>query len=64
MAVAVFETHILRKAVTAITAATRWDIRGPTCRSANRAIRRSTPQRAIARASKNPPRKRKTISWA
>ena len=57
-AVAVFDTHMLRNAVAPMMPATIAPVRVPTrCRVRN-AMRRSRPQRWIAIASTNPPRKR------
>ena len=57
-AVAVFETHMLMKAVAPIVPATMALGRVPTSRSVMKAMRRSSPQRAIASASTKPPRNR------
>ena len=57
-AVAVFETHMLMKAVAPIVPATIAFGRVPTRRSVMNAMRRSSPQRAMASASTKPPKKR------
>ena len=57
-AVAVFETHMLRNAVAPIVPATIAFGRVPTSRNVKKAMRRSSPQRAMASAITKPPRNR------
>ena len=61
---AVFETHMLRKAVTAINPPTIALGRAPTNRRVKKAMRRSSPQRSMASPMMKPPMKRKITSAA
>ena len=64
MAVAVLLTHMLRKAALTMKPPTTASGRVPTAETTVSAIRRGSPQRSIPRASRNPPRKRKTRGLA
>ena len=57
-AVAVLETHMLMNAVAPIVPATMAFARVPTRRSVMNAMRRSSPQRAMASARTKPPKNR------
>ena len=61
---AVFETHMLRKAVTTMKPPTMAPGRAPTRRRVKKAMRRSRPQRSMASPMMNPPMKRKITSAA
>ena len=61
---AVFETHMLRNAVTAMKPPTMAPGRAPTRRRMKNAMRRSRPQRSMDRPMTKPPRKRKITSLA
>ncbi len=64
IAVAVLLTHMLRKAVTAMIPAMIPRGLEPAKRRTESARRRSSFQTCMARASRNPPRKRKIRGWA
>ena len=61
---AVFETHMLRNAVTAMKPPTMAPGRAPTRRRVKKAMRRSRPQRSMASPMMKPPMKRKITSAA
>lgn len=62
--VAVFDTHMLMNAVAAMNPPTIRAGRMPAVRTVTSAMRRCNPQRCMARASMNPPMKRKMRSLA
>ena len=62
--VAVFEIHMLRKALATMKPSTRRSGRLPTRRMMWSAIRRCRPQVCIERAIMKPPRKRKMFGFA
>ena len=61
---AVFETHMLRNAVTTMKPPMMAPGRAPTSRSVKKAMRRSRPQRSMARPMMKPPMNRKITSEA
>ena len=61
---AVFETHMLRNAVTAMKPPTIAPGHAPTRRKMPKAMRRSSPQRSMASPMMKPPMKRKITSEA
>ena len=63
-AVAVLDTHMLKKAVTPMKHATMPAGWSPAERRALSAMRRWSPQRCMARAMRKPPMNRKINSWA
>ena len=61
---AVFETHMLKNAVTAMKPPMIAPGRAPTRRNVKKAMRRSRPQRSMASPMMKPPMKRKITSAA